>query len=109
MTSLVFMLDEVPEPVWNTSTGKCSSQRPSATSAAASWIASAMSLSSTPSSALTLAAARLDPGEGLDVGALEALPGDGEVLHRALGLGPPLGVRGDPHLAHGVVLDAVLR
>lgn len=58
-TSLVFMLDDVPEPVWKTSTGKCSSQRPSATSAAASWIASAMSGSSTFSSAFTLAAAAL--------------------------------------------------
>lgn len=59
MTSLVFMFDEVPDPVWNTSTGKCSSQRPSATSSAASRIASAMSLSSTPSSAFTCAAAPL--------------------------------------------------
>ncbi len=56
-TSLVFMFDEVPDPVWNTSTGKCSSQRPEATSAAASWIAAAMSGSTTFSSALTLAAA----------------------------------------------------
>ena len=59
MTSLVFMLDEVPDPVWNTSTGKCASHVPSATSPAASWIAPAMSLSRTPSSALTLAAAPL--------------------------------------------------
>ncbi|GAA3086471.1 hypothetical protein GCM10020254_33630 [Streptomyces goshikiensis] len=49
----------------------------------------------------------LDAGEGLDVGALQALPGDGEVLHGALGLGPPLGVRGDPYLSHRVVLDPV--
>jgi len=59
MTSLAFMLDDVPEPVWNTSTGKCSSHFPSATSAAASWIASAMSASSTFSSAFTFAAAPL--------------------------------------------------
>lgn len=58
-TSLVFMFDEVPEPVWKTSTGNCSSQRPSATSSAASWTACATSSSSTPSSALTLAAAAL--------------------------------------------------
>ncbi len=36
MTSLAFMLDEVPEPVWNTSTGNWSSWRPRATSVAAS-------------------------------------------------------------------------
>lgn len=59
MTSLVFMLEDVPEPVWKTSTGKCASQRPSATSPAASWMASATSLSTTPSFALTLAAAPL--------------------------------------------------
>ena len=35
MTSLVFMLLDVPEPVWNTSIGKCSSQSPAATVAAA--------------------------------------------------------------------------
>ncbi len=59
ITSLVFMLDEVPEPVWKTSTGKWSSQRPSATSAAADRIASAMSRSTTPSRAFTTAAAAL--------------------------------------------------
>lgn len=58
-TSLVFMFDEVPEPVWKTSMGNCSSQSPRATSPAASWIASAMSLSSTPSRAFTFAAAPL--------------------------------------------------
>lgn len=58
-TSLVFMLDDVPEPVWKTSTGNWSSQRPSATSPADSAIACAMSLSTTPSSAFTWAAAAL--------------------------------------------------
>ena len=50
----------------------------------------------------------LDPGQCLDVGALQALAGDGEVLHGTLRLGPPLGVGGDPYLTHGVVLDPVL-
>ena len=59
MTSLAFMLLEVPEPVWNTSTGNASSCSPRATEAAAAWIASAMSASSTPSSPLTLAATPL--------------------------------------------------
>ncbi len=59
MTSLAFMFEDVPEPVWKTSTGKWSSQRPSTTSAAASAIAAATSSSTTPSSALTLAAAAL--------------------------------------------------
>lgn len=39
MTSLEFMLDWVPEPVCQTTRGKWSSSLPSATSAAACWIA----------------------------------------------------------------------
>ena len=41
MTSLAFMLLLVPDPVWKTSTGKCASWRPSATSSAARWMAKA--------------------------------------------------------------------
>src|SRR5215211_1107877 len=43
-TSLTFMFDDVPEPVPYTSTGKWSSQAPSATSTATSWTAWATSL-----------------------------------------------------------------
>ncbi len=56
-TSLVFMFEDVPEPVWNTSIGKCASCRPVATSSAAATMASATSWSSTPSSAFARAAA----------------------------------------------------
>src|SRR5438105_1739113 len=59
MTSLAFMLLEVPEPVWNTSTGNCSSCSPRATSAAAPAMAAAMSVSSTPRWPFTTAAAPL--------------------------------------------------
>lgn len=59
ITSLVFMLDEVPEPVWNTSTGNWSSYPPSATCAAAAAIAAATFASITPRSPLTSAAAPL--------------------------------------------------
>ncbi len=58
-TSLTFMLEEVPEPVWKTSTGNSPSHSFSAMSVAASAIAWASSLSSTPSSALTSAATAL--------------------------------------------------
>ena len=105
ITSLTFMLLDVPEPVWNTSIGKWSSQSPRATSSAAAMIASATSSSTTPSSALTLAAAALMRAERLDVGALEGVPRDREVLDRPLGLSPPLRVARDPDLTHGVVLD----
>src|SRR5919108_603541 len=58
-TPLAFMFELVPEPVWKTSTGKCSSHLPSATSTAAAEMASAIWGSSTPSSALTRAPAPL--------------------------------------------------
>lgn len=57
MTSFAFMLDDVPEPVWKTSIGKCASCLPSATSSAAFAIASATSASRTPRRAFTRAAA----------------------------------------------------
>ncbi|MGY3680073.1 hypothetical protein ACVWXU_003696 [Streptomyces sp. TE33382] len=62
-----------------------------------------------PELRVDLGGGRLDPGQGLDVGALQPLSGDREVLHGPLGLGTPLGVRRDPHLTHRIVLDAVLR
>lgn len=49
----------------------------------------------------------LDARERLDVRPLDALAGDGEVLHGPLRLGTPLGVGGDAYFTHGVVLDAV--
>ena len=58
-TSLVFMLDDAPEPVWKTSMGNWSSGLPAMTSSAAATIASAISGAMTPSSALASAAARL--------------------------------------------------
>ncbi len=57
MTSLVFMFELVPEPVWNTSMGKCPSYSPLATASAAAMIASARSPSMTPNSRLARAAA----------------------------------------------------
>ena len=54
-----FMFDEVPDPVWNTSTGNSASHRPSATSSAALAIASASSGSSRPYRAFTRAHAAL--------------------------------------------------
>jgi hypothetical protein len=59
ITSFAFMLVEVPEPVWNTSTTKSASRSPRATSRAARSIASAFSRSSAPVSRCTAAAAAL--------------------------------------------------
>ena len=59
ITSLVFMLELVPEPVWKTSMGNWSSCFPSAISAAAAMIASAFSGASNPRFLLTCAQAPL--------------------------------------------------
>ena len=56
ITSLAFMLVEVPDPVWNTSRTKALSSLPSMTSSAASTMASFSSSSIRPSSWLTTAA-----------------------------------------------------
>src|SRR5690625_3595601 len=50
MTSLVFMLEEVPEPVWKTSIGNSASYLPVAISLPAAMMASAISPSSAPES-----------------------------------------------------------
>lgn len=47
-TSLQFMFDWVPEPVWKMTSGKCSSSFPSITSSAAAQIASLTSGESFP-------------------------------------------------------------
>ena len=59
MTSLAFMFDDVPEPVWKTSIGNWSSWRPCAISSAAAAIRCARSASSSPRSAFARAAAPL--------------------------------------------------
>ena len=51
------MLDWVPEPVWNTTSGKCSSSCPLITSSAALTMGSAMASGSSPSLRLARAAA----------------------------------------------------
>ena len=59
ITSLAFMFEDVPEPVWKTSIGNWSSCCPAATSSPALATRSAMSASSKPSSAFTRAASAL--------------------------------------------------
>ena len=73
-TSFMFMFDEVPEPVWNTSTGNCPRCSPSTISAAADRIASACSAVRTPSSAFTFAAAALTRAIALTCSASRVAP-----------------------------------
>ncbi len=88
ITSFAFMFDEVPEPVWKTSTGNWSSWSPAATSSPAAAIFSAMSLSSLPSSALARAAAAFNRPSQWTTGAGTGCP---EILKfsTALLVSPP--------------------
>src|SRR5213078_3088128 len=55
MTSLAFMFDWVPEPVWKTTSGNSSSHLPAITSSAARAMRSALSAGSWPSARLASA------------------------------------------------------
>ena len=59
MTSFAFMFEDVPEPVWKTSSGNWSSSSPAPMRSPAAAMRSALSSSSRPSSAFTRAAAAL--------------------------------------------------
>ena len=77
ITSLAFMLVEVPEPVWKMSTTNSASKRPSATSCAA-WIMASMAAGSRapskqPQVAVGLGRRALDQAQGADEAALEAV------------------------------------
>ncbi len=78
MTSFAFMFDEVPEPVWKTSTGNCSSCSPAAIASPAAAMLSAMSESSFPRSALARAAAALMRPSALITGAGMGCPETGK-------------------------------
>ena len=108
MTSLVFMLLDVPEPVWKTSIGKCSSQSPCATSPRRLGDRAGDLGVEHAEVGVDAGGRALDGGEGADQLPLDGGAGDREVLDGALRLGPPLGPRRDAHLSHGVVLDAVV-
>ena len=89
ITSLAFMFELVPEPVWNTSMGNWSSCWPSAISAAAAMIASALLGVEQAEVLVDLRAGALEQAERADLGALERRGRDREVLHGALGLRAP--------------------
>ncbi len=88
ITSLAFMFDEVPEPVWKTSIGNWSSCLPSAISWPAWAIRSAMSESSSPSSPFTAAAVPLIRPSQRITGMGTRSPDTGK-LSTALAVSPP--------------------
>ena len=91
MTSLTFMFVDVPDPVWKTSIGKCSSSSPASTRRAASAIASAIS-AVTPGTdwvGVDGGGVALDPRQRLGDADVEGAAGDREVAHREIGLRAP--------------------
>ena len=105
ITSLAFMFELVPDPVWNTSTGKCSSCVAGGDLVGRRGDRLGDLRFEHADAPVHPRRGRLDQPERADLGALQAAAGDREVLHGALGLRPPQGVGGHPDLAHGVVLD----
>ena len=108
ITSLAFMLELVPEPVWKTSMGNASS-----------WSAggdlSGGGLDGPGRIGVEHAELAVDPGRGrldladrVDQRRLDRRTADREVLDRPLRLGPPEGVARHLDLAHGVVLGPEL-
>ena len=89
MTSLAFMFELVPEPVWKTSIGNWSSWSPRAIASPAAAIRSAFSASSSPSSAFVRAAAALIRPEPARHGSGDRLAGDQEVDDRLARLAAP--------------------
>ncbi len=88
ITSLAFMFEEVPEPVWKTSIGNWSSSSPAATRSAAAAIRCALSASRRPSSPFTRAAAALMRPSQRATGAGMGSPETGK-LPTALRVSPP--------------------
>src|SRR5690349_158584 len=88
ITSLAFMFEEVPEPVWKTSTGNWSSCSPSATAWPAAAICAARSASSWPSAPFASAAADLIRPSQRTTGTGTRSPETGK-LSTALVVSPP--------------------
>ena len=106
MTSLVFMFEEVPLPVWKMSTTNWLSTSPSATFWAASMIACATFGVEQPEVEVDLGGGFLDQAECADHGTGEPKRADGEVQLGAARLGAEVGVGWNLHRTHGVAFGA---
>ena len=108
ITSLAFMFDCVPEPVWNTTSGNSSSSVPSITSCAARSISAAFSAIELAERGVGARRALLQQTERADhrPAPLEAADADREIVDRALCLRAPQMLRGNAHFAERVLLDA---
>ena len=100
------MLVLVPEPVWNTSMGKCASCAPSATCCAADSIATGQLRWQQAEAGVGGRGGVLDQGQRANEAARHGQAADRKVLDRALRLRTPERVGWNLQLSHAVSLDA---
>ena len=105
ITSLAFMLELVPEPVWKTSTGKCVVVLARGDLVGGRGDRVRHRPVEHADVLVDARRGRLDQPQRADLRALQPAPGDREVLDGPLGLRPPQRVGGHLDLAHRVVLD----
>jgi len=98
------MFDDVPDPVWNTSIGKCASNSPAATRSAALRIAWPTSFSDARDR-LRLRCGGLDQSERAMNSRGMAMPEIEKLSTRALGLARRTAIGGHFEFAHAVALD----
>ena len=109
ITSLAFMLVEVPLPVWKMSTTNWSSSLPSHDFLRRLLDQPRRFFVEEPRSMFTSAQAHLISPIARDEAAREAEVGDREILDGPRGLRPVVRVGGDLHFAHRVFLEAMIR
>ncbi len=106
ITSLAFMLVDVPEPVWKMSSGKCAVEFARDDALGGAEDGGGLSVGEDAEVAVGLRGGGLHAPERLDEAAPEAQVGDGEIVLRALRLGAVEGAGGHLHVAEGVFFDA---
>ena len=100
------MFDCVPEPVCQTTSGKCSSSLPSITSRAAAAMAAATSGVQQALLEIGLGGGELHPRQRMDDLDRHAADADGEILPRPLRLRAPIGGGRNLYVAEGITLDS---
>jgi hypothetical protein len=108
ITSLAFMLELVPEPVWKISTGKCCMKSPSSRPCAASTDGLALRGAELVEFDVGLGGGGFGQDQRADELRRHRLAADREVVDRALGLRAVESVHRHLQFAHAVALDTSL-
>ena len=108
MTSFAFMFDDVPEPVWNTSIGKCAIELAGGDPLGRLADRLRVRLLQMAEIGIRLRGGGLDQAERANELARHRQAGNREIVDRALGLRAVERVGGHLEFAHAVALDPVL-